>query len=120
MKIKLASINLETADPQKSKRFYLDLLGMEENKERSHGDAFVYLAGGGCDITIATPEQGIAAEPSRTMELGFEVDDIEEARARFARAGYNDVESKSMGWGEVLETRDADGHRVIVYQFTRG
>lgn len=120
MKIKLASINLETATPQTAKRFYIDVLEMVEDHERSHGDAFVYLRSEGCDITLATPEHAAGAEPSRTVELGFEVDDIDEARRRFERAGVTDVAAKSMGWGEVLEARDADGNRVIVYRFARG
>jgi catechol 2,3-dioxygenase-like lactoylglutathione lyase family enzyme len=120
MKIKLATVNLETAHPQISKRFYIDGLGMREELERSHGEGFVYLTSDGCDLTLATPEHASAAEPSRTMEIGFEVDDIAEARARLAAAGFSDVSEKSMGWGEVLETHDGDGYRVILYRFTGG
>jgi catechol 2,3-dioxygenase-like lactoylglutathione lyase family enzyme len=43
MKTKLASINLEVPDPEQCKRFYLDLMGMVEDIQRSHPPSFVYL-----------------------------------------------------------------------------
>lgn len=118
MKISLASINLEVADPQRSKRFYVDALGMTENLERSHAPGFVYLESAAGNLTLATPQEAAAAEPSRTMELGFETDDLDALRARFAEHGIRGFVPQSMGWGDVLEGRDPDGHRVIVYRFT--
>lgn len=119
MNIKLATINLEVADPQRSKRFYTGALGMTENLQRSHAPGFVYLESAGGNLTLATPQAAEAAEPSRTMELGFEVDDLSALRARFAEHGVSGFTSQSMGWGDVLEGHDSDGHRVIVYRFTR-
>ncbi len=119
MKIKLATINLEVADPQRSKRFYIDALGLTENMQRSQAPGFVYLASEGGDLTLATPREAVAAEPSRTMELGFEVDDLNALQARFAAQGVTDFKPQSMGWGNVIEGHDPDGHRVIVYCFKR-
>ena len=87
MKTKLASINLEVADPEQSKRFYVDVLGMVEDTRRSHPPGFVYLRSDGCDVTLATPQEATGAEPSRTMELGFEVDDIAAMKAHLAACG---------------------------------
>ena len=120
MAVKLASINLETRNPLSSKRFYIEGFGLKENIQRSHGDGFVYLESEGADITIATPEIGDAAAPSTTMELGFETDDIEALRERIAAIATFPVEKKSMRWGDVVETRDFDGHRVVAYQFRQG
>lgn len=117
MSAKLATINLEVADPQSSKRFYIDALGMVENLERSHAPGFVYLESAGASVTLATPETAPTAEPSRTMELGFEVDDLAALVRRFSEYGVDDFVSQSMGWGDVLEGHDPDGHRVIVYKF---
>ncbi len=117
MTIKLATINLEVVDPQRSKRFYLDALGMTENERRSEPPNFVYLESASAAITLATPQNGAAAQPSRTMELGFEVDDLEAVRTRFAAHGVTGFEEQSMGWGDVLEGHDLDGYRVIVYRF---
>lgn len=119
MHIKLATINLEVADPERSKRFYIDTLGMRENTQRSQPPGFVYLESDGGNLTLATPQEAVAAEPSRTMELGFEVDDIAALRAKFTEQHITGFEPQSMGWGEVLEGHDPDGHRIIVYCFTR-
>ncbi len=119
MKIKLATINLEVSDPQASKRFYVGALGMTENLRRSHAPGFVYLESDGGDLSLATPQEAAAAEPSRTMELGFEVDDLTALQTRFAEQGIMGFHPQSMGWGEVIEGHDPDGHRVIVYCFKR-
>lgn len=119
MTIALATINLEVADPQRSKRFYIDALGMVENATRSQPPGFVYLESAGCALTLATPQEATAAEPSRTMELGFETNDLETLRTTFAACGVTGFRSQEMGWGEVLEGYDSDGHRVIVYRFRR-
>ena len=117
MKIKLASINLEVADPERSKRFYLDVLGMVEDNQRSHPPGFVYLRSDGCDMTLAAPREATGAEPSRTMELGFEVDDIAAMKAHLSCCSTTKYREQSMGWGDALELRDSDGHRVLIYAF---
>ena len=120
MKARLATINLEVADPQRSKRFYVDVLGMVEDARRSHHPNFVYLRSeDGCHMTIATPPEASGTQPSRTIELGFEVDDIAAMRGHLAASGIPDYREESMGWGEALELRDLDGHRVLIYAFKR-
>jgi len=120
MKIKLASINLEVAAPERSKRFYLDVLGMVEDARRSHPPDFVYLSSEGCDITLARPQSVSGGEPSGTMELGFEVDDINAMKAHLAALGLVEFREESMGWGNALELKDPDGHRVLIYAFKTG
>lgn len=119
MRAKLATINLQVADPQRSKRFYTEALGMSEDARRSHPPAFVYLRSDGCDMTLAAPQEASEAQPSRTMELGFEVEDIAAMRAHLAAHGMSDYREESMGWGEALELRDIDGHRVLIYSFKK-
>jgi len=115
MKIKFATVNLEVADPQASKRFYVDVLGLIEDERRSHAPGFVYLRGDGCDITLAAPEHGSASAPTRSIELGFEATDLELVARRLADAN-RPVVNQTMGWGSAVETQDLDGHRVIVYR----
>jgi hypothetical protein len=93
----------------------MDALGMIEDVGRSHPPAFVYLRSDGCDVTLATPQQAAGAQPSPTIELGFEVDDIAVMRAHLSALGIPDYREESMGWGEALELRDSDGHRVVIY-----
>ncbi len=119
MRARLATINLQVADPERSKRFYVDVLGMVEDAGRSHPPAFVYLRSDGCDVTLAVPQGAGGAQPSYTIELGFEVDDIAAARAHLAARGVRDCREGSMGWGEAIELTDGDGHRVVVYSFRR-
>lgn len=119
MNVKLASINLQVADPERSRGFYVDALGMVEDVERSHRPSFIYLRSDGCDLTLAMALEADGAEPSRTMELGFEVDDLAAMRARLDALGHRDVRPQSMGWGEALELHDADGHRVVIYSLAR-
>lgn len=117
MRIKLASINLQVADPQRSSRFYVDVLGMVEEARRSHPPSFIYLRSEGCDLTLAVPQESCGAQPSRTIELGFEVDDIPAMKAHLAALGIRDHREQSMGWGHALELHDDDGHRVVIYSF---
>ena len=67
MRARLATINLQVADPERSKRFYVDVLGMAEDAGRSHPPAFVYLRSDGCDVTLAVPQGSGGAQPSHTI-----------------------------------------------------
>jgi catechol 2,3-dioxygenase-like lactoylglutathione lyase family enzyme len=115
MTIKLATVNLNVSDPVRSKGFYEEALGMVEDARRSHPPDFYYLKSDGCDLTLAGRRTAGVPEPSRSIELGFEVDDIAAARARLASCGVLDYRDKSMGWGSALELQDADGYRIVVY-----
>ena len=115
MKTKLATINLQVANPERSKRFYLDVLGMVEDTERSHAPVFIYLQSNGCDITLATPQEAHGAQPSRTIELGFEVDDIAAMKTHLSACGVRNYREESMGWDQALELRDNDRYQVLIY-----
>ena len=115
MKTKFSTVNLEVADPQASKRFYVDVMGLVEDSHRSHAPGFVYLRGDGCDITLAAPEHGTASAPTRSIELGFEAEDLELVGRKLAEA-KRPVVQQTMGWGSAVETKDLDGHRVIIYR----
>jgi catechol 2,3-dioxygenase-like lactoylglutathione lyase family enzyme len=117
MSIRFATLNLHVADPQLSKRFYIDGMGMRENEQRSSAPGFVYLESDGAAVTLAAHEDGSSpAPPSPSMELGFEVDDLDALRTRLAASNITGFVEQRMGWGNVIEGHDADGHRVIVYQ----
>ncbi len=117
MNIRLATINLQVANPQYSKKLYLNAFGMVEDPDRSHPPDFVYLRSDGCDVTLATPPKATGAEPSRTIELGFEVDDMAAMKAHLSASGIRNFGEQSMGWGEAIELSDSDGHRIVVYAF---
>jgi len=119
MRTKLATINLQVSDPQRAKKFYVDVLGMVEDTRSSHPPAFVYLRSEGCDMTLALPQESSCVEPARGIELGFEVDDIMAMRTHLSKSGVEDCRQQSMGWGDALELRDGDGNRVLIYSFKK-
>ena len=115
MMIKLHTVNLEVADPTASKRFYTEALGMIENPQRSHLPDFVYLESASCHLTLAKREHANGEPCSPTMELGFLVDDLATLKANLMEKNVNGFRPQTMGWGDVIEGHDPDGHRVIVY-----
>lgn len=110
----LRTVNLEVSDPQRSKRLYVEVLGLKENPSRSHPPGFVYLESAAGHLTLATRHGDQPQAPSSSVELGFEVDAPESLRAGLAAFGVP-AESQSMGWGQALEFHDLDGHRIVAY-----
>jgi len=119
MNISLKTVNLEVSDVSFSRQFYANVLMMKENAGRSHPPSFAYLESPGCAVTLTTPPDGSPVQASRSIELGFETDDLRAVRAAVEAAGVKDIRPQSMGWGDAVELRDPDGNRVIVYQFKR-
>ena len=119
MKTILSTVNLEVSDVARSKAFYTSLFGLTENAERSHEPTFAYLQSETCSITLTTPPAQNGVEPSRSIELGFETDELPAFMQRLQELGVDDVNSQTMGWGAGVELKDPDGHRVIVYSLHR-
>ena len=119
MNITLATLNLEVSNVGRSKRFYIDVLKMKEDTTRSHPPTFAYLESAGCAVTMTTPPDGGVIQPSHSIELGFETEDISAFRMALESAGISDARPQTMGWGEAVELRDPDGNRIIVYQLKR-
>ncbi len=115
MKARLATINLQVVDPQRSRRFYEDVLGMIEEPRRSHPPDFLYLKSEGADITLAALREPGGRDASQTIELGFEVDDFEAMKERLSALGLHDRREEAMGWGRALELHDPEGHRIVIY-----
>ncbi len=119
MKLTLRTINLEVTDVARSKLFYVNVLKMDEDLARSHPPSFAYLTSAAAAITLTTPPDGGELAPSRSIEIGFETDDIEQFEASLKAAGISG-RRQSMGWGDAVELSDPDGHRIIVYAFRAG
>lgn len=120
MKIKLHTVNLEVTNPKTAKQFYVDILGMTENLERSHPPDFIYLESAGCHLTLAKRELPSGEKCSRTMELGFLAEDLKALQARLRERNLNGFRPQAMAWGDVIEGHDPDGHRVILYSLNQG
>ena len=113
MNNKLATINIEARDLQQAARFYREVFGMSENTKRSHPPDFYYLESTAGHITLQ-PSRG--GQPGNTIELGFEVEDLEKVVAALAGFPLPAPVKQTMGWGNAIETADLDGHRIIAYK----
>ncbi len=115
MKTRLATINLQVADPRRSRQFYEDVLGMVDDPRRSHPPNFLYLRSDGIDLTLAALDEADSVLPTQTIELGFEVDDFQAMKDHLSVLGVPDHKEESMGWGRALELHDPDRHRIVIY-----
>ncbi len=116
MPIRLATINLQAAQPERTAHFYRALFGFTPDEHRSQPPGFCYLRGPQCDLTVAATVTGEVPTRTTSLELGFETDDLEAMRRRIGDLGVPEVREEAMGWGDALELRDPDGHRVIIYR----
>lgn len=118
---RLANINLAVSDPARSLAFYRSALGLRETP-RSAPPGFIQLwADDAGTLTLSLQQRGAssaAAQPGG-CELGFEVDDLEAARAALEAAGAGAVTPQRMGWGEAIDARDPDGHALTIYRLRR-
>ena len=113
----LGNINLFVRDIEEAKRFYIEGIGLVEDEERSHPPSFVILQAGACTLTLQDASAPNAAlEPSRGIELGFAVEDVEGMRARLANWGSTVSEVQHMGWGTGFDAVDPEGHRLTIYR----
>ena len=82
------------------------------------GEVLLDVAYAGCNWADTQVRMGIYPHAmTYPMVLGFEVDDIAAMKAHLSSCGIPDYREESMGWGEALELRDNDGHRVLIYAF---
>ncbi|MFT3695828.1 MAG: VOC family protein [Kofleriaceae bacterium] len=113
----LTTISLEVSNVEVSQRFYTGIFEMTVDLDRSEPSTFIYLMSAGVAITLARVANGQSPQPSSTMELGFELADIDGLRARLENFGVKCIERR-MSWGMTIELSDPDGYHIVCYQFT--
>ncbi|MEW1864520.1 VOC family protein [Streptomyces sp. NBC_00669] len=107
---------LRPADPDRSRRFYGDVLGLEVYREFGEGPerGTVYFLGGGflevsgrCD-----------AAPADTLRLWLQVPDVEAAHRELRARGAEIVrEPRQEPWGLIeMWITDPDGHRIVLVE----
>ncbi len=116
--IQLGSVNLTVTDMRKMEAFYVDVLGLTVDAERTNRPSFVLLRTANCMLILQQHDTEAASRSSsdgRTpIELGFEVTDLATVRERLGeRATVQD-----MGWGRAIETTDPEGTRLNLYQWS--
>ena len=112
----LANVNLFVRNVELAVRFYVDVIGLEHDVDRSTPPSFALLQAGSCTLTLQdAAADGAAFGPSRGIELGFAVADVAAARERLIAAEMEVGEVQAMGWGSACDAADPDGHRLTVF-----
>jgi predicted enzyme related to lactoylglutathione lyase len=120
----LGFVVLYVRDLDKAKAFYTDVLGMTV-VEAVSGPTFVTLrpAGGSLlglqDKTASRLPPGREDQPG-TMELSFEVDDVDGTWTRWKEQGVELVTDPiDLPFGRYFLARDPEGHYLSAYRFTQ-
>ena len=117
MSIRLGNINLFVQDVERAVQFYVEVLGLTLDEERSVLPGFALLEAGACTVTLqdsTAPEAAFGNTES--IELGFVVEDVEALRQRFVHHDIAIDAIQHMGWGSGFNAADLDGHRLTIYQ----
>lgn len=107
--IQLGSVNLVTRDVEAARKFYVDVLGLTVDEERSNPPSFMLLRAANCMVILQAAENG---QGQGSLELGFQVDDPEQMRQKLG----DRATVQKMGWGDAIETKDPDGTRLNLYR----
>jgi|SRR6185295_7273317 len=116
---------LEVSDLDRSLRFYRDLLGVPLRRDLDHGGADRWISGDHAALSWHDSFFHFALYQSkgavtRDAQLGFPVDDLDEAHVRLQAANVPvDVEPRDEPWGRTARYRDADGNSVSLTQVER-
>ena len=107
--IELGSVNLVVKDIVAAERFYVDILGLKVDTERSNRPGFLLLRAANCMVILQALSPG---EPEVAIELGFAVDDVDTMKHKLGERAV----VQQMGWGNAIETSDSEGTRLNLYQ----
>lgn len=120
----LGFVVLYVHDMERAKAFYTKTLGLTMVEEVS-GPAFLALrpAGGSMlalqDIAAARFPPAWEKQPG-SMELSFEVDDVDGTWQRWKEEGVELVaDPMDLPFGRYFMARDPEGHYLSVYRFTQ-
>jgi len=111
-------ISVPVSDQQRSKRFYLDVLGFELVRESPMGPgmSWVQLAPRGQQVTIALVTWFDAMKPGGLQGVMVNTEDIEAEHQRLQGCGLAIGEIKQEPWGRYALFEDPDGNGWILRQ----
>ena len=107
--IELGSVNLVVKDIGAAERFYVDILGLKVDPERSNRPTFVLLRAANCMIIL---QEAGPMEAGGGIELGFAVNDVDAMKQKLGGRAV----VQAMGWGNAIETTDPQGTRLNLYR----
>ena len=116
MEVLSGRVLLRPVDPERSRRFYGDTLGLHVYREWGSGAdrGVVYFLGGGYLELSGRADQPL---PSH-LRLWMQVRDVDAVAAELAAAGVDVIEPPTdKPWGlRELWVRDPDGHEIAIVQ----
>ena len=112
--IQLGSINLIVRDISTVEKFYVEMLGLTVDPERTNRPMFVLLRAANCMLILQQASTEEVTHDKSSIELAFQADDVEAIKQKL---GPKAVVQK-MGWGNAIETTDPEGTRLNLYRWS--
>ena len=115
MDVLTSRVLLRPSDPERSRRFYRDVLGLAVAREfgpPDHPGTVFFLGNGLLELS------GRSEEPPRGMALWVQVRDVQDEHVRLAAAGVTVVRPPQLEpWGLVeLWVEDPDGVSIVLVE----
>jgi lactoylglutathione lyase len=112
---RLAVLYLYVRDMERSLVFYRDLLGLPLEGDEHWVEAQL----GGTRFALHLAHEGVPALSSGTVNIDFEVDDVDAAAERLRAQGVEVRETMRDEWGAAVEVVDPDGYTIALFQRPR-
>jgi predicted enzyme related to lactoylglutathione lyase len=111
-------VSVPVSDQEKSKRFYLDVVGFDLIREQPMGPEmkWIQLAPKGCTTTIALVSWFDTMRPGGLQGVMLNVTDIDKDHADLTARGLSLSEIKQEPWGRFATFSDPDGNGWILRQ----
>jgi len=100
-------------DVEQSVKFYRDNLGLRQTVR--YGKEWVELEAPGTVIALHPNRKSKASPPSKTMSIGFQVQDLDGAVAKLKKRGVT-FEIQEEGFLRRADFADPDGHRLYLME----
>ncbi len=108
---KLGSVNITVKDMAASERFYVDVIGLTVDEERTNRPHFVLLRASNA-MVILQDANALDPKPESPIEIAFQVSDLASVQAKLGAQAT----VQEMGWAKALETVDPDRVRLNFYE----
>lgn len=111
-------LSVPVSDPQRAKRFYIDVLGFELVRESPMGPdmTWIQLAPAGQGVTIALVTWFDTMKPGGLQGVMVNTDDIEADHGLLRSRGLEIDEIRVEPWGRYAMFKDPDGNGWILRQ----
>lgn len=111
---KLSTIMVVVKDMERSRKFYRDILGLQEHYSSPEWTA---LSAGNINLGLHPEGKELKVEPHEGMQFGFEVADIQKTAGELKQKGVPFVREprlEDFGWLAIF--KDPDGHHLQLFQ----